>query len=144
MGCDLVDYCARVGTWAAGTVRWAQGREFNGWVESFFVSTYLCAAVLAVLLVIGIVEQNPGPGVEGESLSCSGCDNSLKSGTQCDTCGSWFHNGCGNVKAQLRDSRKGSCEKCKWDRLCLLEEKLKNALIEIEDLKQKDKRLEEQ
>ena len=101
MGCDLVDYRARVGTWAAGTVRWAQGGKFNRRVESFFVRTYLCAAVLAVLLVIGGVEQNPGPGVEGESLLCSGCNRSLKSGTQCDTCGRWFHNGCGNVKAQL-------------------------------------------
>ena len=47
-------------------------------------------AVLAVLLVTGGVEQNPGPGVEGESfmqVMCSGCDRSLKSGTQCDTCG---------------------------------------------------------
>ena len=147
MGCDLVDYRARVGTWAARTVRWTQGRKFNGQVESFLVSTYLSAAVLAALLVIEGVEQNPGPGVEGESLlqvMCSGCDRSLKSGTQCDTCGRWFHNGCGNVKVQLIDSGKWNCERCKWDRFSLLEETLKNALIEIEDLKLKNKRLEEQ
>ena len=62
--------------------------------------------VLAVLLVICGVEQNPGPGVEGESfmhVMCSGCERSLKSGTQCDTW-TWFHNSCGNVKAQLADS----------------------------------------
>jgi len=49
----------------------------------------------------GGVEQNPGPGVEGESfmqVMCSECDRSLKSGTQCDTCGRWFHNSCRNVK----------------------------------------------
>jgi rRNA maturation endonuclease Nob1 len=62
----------------------------------------LCAAALSVLLLIGGVEQNPGPGVEAESslqIVCSGCDRILKSGTQCDMCGSWFHNSCGNVKA---------------------------------------------
>jgi hypothetical protein len=55
-----------------------------------------------VLLVIGGVEKNPGPGVEAEKIMqvlCNGCDIILKSGTQCDTCGRWFHNGCGNVKS---------------------------------------------
>ena len=147
MGCDLEDYHARVVNWAAGTVRRAQGKKSDLQMGSFFVSMYLCAAVLAVLLVIGGVEQNPGPGVEGESflqVTCSGCDRSLKSGTQCDTCRRWFHNGCGNVKAQLVDSRIWNCERCKWERLCLFEEKLKNAVIEIEDLKLRNKRLEEQ
>jgi len=50
--------------------------------------------VLVVLLVTGGVELNPGPGVEGESflqIMCSGCDRSLKSGTQCgDMCGLGF------------------------------------------------------
>jgi hypothetical protein len=44
----------------------------------------LCAATLAVLLVIGGVKQNPGPGVEAGSclqVLCSGCDRVLKSGT---------------------------------------------------------------
>jgi hypothetical protein len=75
------------------------------------------------------VEQNPGPGVEGESfmqVNCSVCNRILKLGTQCDTCGCWFHNSCGNVKDQLVDSGKWNCERCKWERLCLLEEKLQN------------------
>jgi hypothetical protein len=100
-----------------------------------------------MLLVIGGVEQNPGPGVDGESLmqvTCSGCDKSLKSGTQCDTCGRWFHNSCGNVKAQLVDNGKWNCERCKWERFCLLEEKLQNALKQIEELKLMNKLLEEQ
>ena len=62
-----------------------------------------------MLLVSGVVEQNPGPGVEGESLMqvmCSGSNRSLKSGRRCDTCGRWFPNICGNVKAQLVDSGK--------------------------------------
>jgi hypothetical protein len=102
---------------------------------------------LAILLVIGGVEQNPGPGVEVESfmqVMCSGCERILKSGTQCDTCGRWFHNSCENVKAQFVDSGKLDCERCKRERLCLLEEKLKNTLNQIEDLKLRNKMLEEQ
>jgi hypothetical protein len=94
------------------------------------------AAVLSILLVIGGVEQNPGPDVEVESFMqflCSGCERILKSGTQC-----------GNVKVQLVDSGRWNCERCKWERLCLLEEKLQNALNQIEDLKMRNKNLGEQ
>ena len=48
----------------------------------------LSAATLAVRLVIGGVETNPGPGVGAEKIMrvlCSGRDKILKSGTQCDT-----------------------------------------------------------
>jgi hypothetical protein len=75
----------------------------------------LCAALLASLLVIGGVEQNPGPGEEERSIMqvlCSGCDRNLKSGTQCDTCGRWFHKSCGNVKAQVTESGRWICERC--------------------------------
>jgi methionyl-tRNA synthetase len=92
----------------------------------------LCAVALTVLL-----EQNPGPGVVAENslqVLCSGCERNLKSGTQCDMCGRWFHNSCGNVKAQMVDSRKWSCDRCKWDRLRQLEEKLENTLQRIEEL----------
>ena len=37
-----------------------------------------------------------------------------------------------------------NCGRCKWERLCLLEEKLQNDLIQTEDLKLKNKELEEQ
>jgi len=109
MGCDPVVYRARVGTWTART-RWlAQGSNSDVQVRSYFVDTCLCPAVLAVLLVTGRVEQNPGRGVEGETyiqIMFSWCDRSLNSGTQCDTCGRWFHNSCGNVKTQWADSGK--------------------------------------
>ena len=55
-----------------------------------------------------------------------------------------FITGCGNVEAQLVDSEKWNCERCKWEGFCLLEEKLENALTVIEDLKLRNKRLEEQ
>jgi len=102
---------------------------------------------LAVLLVIGGVEKNPGPSVEAEKIMqvvCSGCGRNLKSGAQCDTCGRWFHNSCGNVKAPVEDSGKLICDKCRSDRVRLLEEKLQNALLKIDDLPKKNKALEEE
>lgn len=85
--------------------------------------------------------------MEGESFMqviCSGHETSLKSRIQCDSCGRWFHNSCGNIKAQLVDSGKWNCERYKWERLCVLEKKLQNAQIQIKDLKLKNKNLEEQ
>ena len=91
--------------------------------------------------------KNPGPGVEAEKILqvlCSGCDGNLKSGTQCNTCGRWFHNSCGNVKAQVAENGKWICDKCRSDRLRLLQEKLQNAVLQIDDLTRKNKALEEQ
>ena len=151
MGCYLADYQARTGTWAARiscvsrtSRRTAEG---NGHAVLCLGTTILCATTLAMLLVIGGVEENPGPGVEAEKIMrmlCSGCDRILKSGTQCDTCGRWFHNSCGNVKAQVAESGKLVCDKCRSERLRLLEEKLQDALHRIDTLTRKNKALEEQ
>jgi hypothetical protein len=91
---------------------------------SYIGNMLLYAAALTVLLVIGGVEQNPGPGAEAESslqILCSGCVRILKSGTQFDMCGRWFHNSCGNIKTQMPDSWKWSCDRCRWDRFRQLE-----------------------
>jgi hypothetical protein len=106
----------------------------------------LCATTLAVLLVIGGVEENPGPAVEAEKIMrvlCSGCERILKSGTQCDKCGRWFHNSCGNVKAQVAESGEWVCDKCRSERLRLLKERLQDALHQIDTLRKKNKALEE-
>jgi hypothetical protein len=53
--------------------------------------TMLSSIVLAVLLVIGGVERNPGP-VEGDNtvqLLCTGCGRNLRSGIQCELYGRW-------------------------------------------------------
>jgi hypothetical protein len=44
----------------------------------------------------------------------------------------------------MADSGKWSSDRCRWDRLHQLEEKLKNTLQQIEELKQKNNWLEEQ
>jgi hypothetical protein len=107
----------------------------------------MCATTLAVLLVFGGVEKNPGPVMEAEKIMrvlCSGCDRILKSGTQCDTCGRWFHNSRGNVKARVAESGKWVCDKCRSERLTLLEESLQNALHKTDALTRKNKELEEE
>ena len=89
----------------------------------------------------------PGPGVEAEKMLqvlSSGCDRNLKSGTQCNTCGRWLHNSCGNVKTQLAKSGKWICDKCRTEKLRLLEKKLQNAFLQIDDLTRKNKAPEEQ
>jgi len=151
MGWYLADYQVRMGSWVvrfscvSRTSWWtAQG---NGHVILCLGTMILCATTFAVLLVIGGVEKNPGTSVEAEKIMrvlCSGCDRILKSGTQCDTCGCWFHNSCGNVKAQVAESRKWVCDKCRLERLRLLEERLQDALHQIDALTRKNKPLEEQ
>jgi len=144
MGCYLADYRALVGTWAAriscdskSIQRTVQG---NGHVILGLRSMMLCATTLAVLLVIGGVETNPGPAVDSEIMRvlCSGCDRTLKSGSQCDTCGRWFHNSCGNMKVRVAESGKWVCDKCRSERLRVLEEKLQEALQQIEVLTKKN------
>jgi hypothetical protein len=104
----------------------------------------LFAAVLATLLMIGGVELNPGPVDNIVQCLCSGCDRNLKSGTQCESCGRWYHNNCGNVKFQVAESGKWNCDRCRCKRLRVLEEKLRDTQIQIEELKWRNKALEEQ
>ena len=79
---DLMAYCTRK------------------WMTIFCLETMiLYATTLAILLVIGGVQKNPGLGVEAGKIKqvlCSGCDRNLTSVTQCDMCGHWFNNSCSN------------------------------------------------
>jgi len=152
MGCYLTEYWARVGIWAArfshvskNSQRAAreQGREE---VIVCLGTMILSAATLAMLLVIGGVETNPGPVGESEKIMRvlrSGCDKILKSGTQCDTCGRWFHNSCGNVKIRVAESGKWAFDKCRTERLRALEEKPQDAVHRIYTLTRENKSLEE-
>jgi methionyl-tRNA synthetase len=94
--------------------------------------------------MIGGVELNPGPRDNILHVLCSGCDRDLKSGTQCESCGRRYHNGCGNVKVQVAERGKWNCDRCRIERLRVLEEKLRDTQIQIEELKRRNKALEEQ
>jgi hypothetical protein len=101
--------------------------------------------ILAVLLIIGGIEQNPGPVAEVENtvrILCNGCGRNLKSGIQCELCGQWYHYSCGNVKAQTAERENWCCEKCRTEKVRVLQEKLQNALREIDELKVRNRELE--
>jgi len=77
------------------------GREGRKGRKKNFDGTYeLSATVIATLLITGAVELNPGPDETSVQVLCNGCDRILKSGTQCVSCGRWYHKSCGNVKIQ--------------------------------------------
>jgi len=91
----------------------------------------LCAAVISTLLMIGGVELNPGPVDNIVQVLCSGCNRNLKSGTQCESCSRWYHNSCGNVKFQVAEIGKMNCDICRSERHRVLEEKLRDAQVQI-------------
>ena len=145
MGCYLEEYRGWVGTWAprlsrqssVGHVETRKGKILMG-------SMMLCAMVLVLLLMIGGVQLNPGPVDNIVQVLCSGCDRILKLGTQCESCGWWYHNSCGNVKFQVAESGKWNCNRCRSERIGVLEEKLRDAHMQTEELQLRNKALEEQ
>jgi hypothetical protein len=125
IGCYPEDYRDQVGTWAA-RLSWRSAVGHVGTSGgNIYVGTILCAAVLATLLTIEGVELNPGPVNNAVQVLCNGCDTNLKSGTQCESCGQWYHNSCGNVKLQVAESGKWKCDRCRSERLWVLEKKLR-------------------
>ena len=89
MGCDPEDYSARVGTWA-GRCTWRgvfRHGDANGTTGDCLGLTVLSSMVLALILIIGGVEKNPGPVLEVVNtvrLLCTGCGRNLKSVIQCE------------------------------------------------------------
>jgi hypothetical protein len=147
MGCYLEDYRARVGTWA-GRFMWRGGSKHGddvGTTGKCLGFTMLSFLILAVLLIIGGIEQNPGPAVEMENtvrILCSGCGRNLKSGIQCELCMRWYHYSCGNVKAQMAERENWCCDKCRTEKVRVLEEKLQNVLRQIDELTVRNRELE--
>ena len=91
-------------SWRGVPLRGDANRRTDGCVGL----TVQCSMVLAVLLIIGGTEQNPGPVVEVENtvqLLGTGCDRNLKLVIQCELCGLWYPYSCANVKAQAAEER---------------------------------------
>ena len=87
MGCYLEDYRAWVGTWAGRFSRRGVSRlgDANGTTGDCLGLTVLSSTVLEVLLIVGGVEQNPGPALEVKNtvqVLCTACGRNLKSGIQ--------------------------------------------------------------
>ena len=103
----------------------------------------LCAAVITSLLIIGGMELNSGPEGNSVRVLSNGCNRNLKSGTQCVSCERWYLNSYGNVKIQVAEIGKWNCDRCRSQRLRVLEEKLREAQIQMEELIRRNNDLEE-
>jgi len=107
----------RVGTYAwrlswLGKPRRGDANETTG---SCLGLTVLIWMILAVLLMIGGIQQNPVPVVEVENtarLLCTLCGRNLNSGMQCELCGRLYHYSCGSIKAQVSERENWNCDKC--------------------------------
>ena len=87
----------------------ARRGDANGATGDWLGLAVLSSMVLVVLLIIGGVEQNPGPAVDAENavrLLCTGNRRNLKSRIQCQLCGQWYHFSCGSVKAQAAERER--------------------------------------
>jgi hypothetical protein len=83
MGCYLEEYRARVGTWAGRLARRGEAEaakrgaakcsDVNGAKSICLGLTFLSALILAVLLIIGGIEQNPGPTGEMDTATSDMC-----------------------------------------------------------------------
>lgn len=153
MGCYLEEYRARVGTWS-GRLAWrvlaakrvaAKCSDDIGAKSKCLGLTLLSSMILAILLIIGGIEQNPGPSGEMDTTAsdiCTGCGRHLKSGIQCEMCGKWYHNTCGNGRVQLAAKENWCCGKCMKEKVRGLQEQLQEALSQVNDLKVKNRELE--
>jgi len=119
----------RVGSWA-GRFSWrgvpSRG-DANGKTGDYLGLTVLSSVVLAMLLIIGGVDKNSGPVVEVENtvrLLCIGCGTNLSSGIQCELCGRWYHYRCGSVKAQAAQRDNWNCDKCRTEKVKMLQNAL--------------------
>jgi hypothetical protein len=87
--------------------------------------------VLAALLMIGGIEQNPGPVVEVENtvrLLCTGCGRNLKSGIKSEPFGLWYHYNYRSVKTQAAERVNWNCDKCRIKKVRMLHDELQNVL----------------
>jgi hypothetical protein len=101
----------RIGT-CAGRFSWRDMLRCgvaNGTTGECLGLTVLRSMILALLLMIGGIEQNPGRAVEVENSLrpfCAGCGRNLKSEIQYELCERWYHCTCGIVKTQAVEREK--------------------------------------
>lgn len=115
--------------------------------RKFLGANYTAYSSFGYIFRIGSMEQNPGPGIDGDSMIqvlCSGCERILKSRNRCETGGHWYNNSSGNVKALAAESGIWKCNKCRSERLQLLEEKLTNTILQTDELTCKNTVMDEQ
>jgi len=75
-------------------------------------------------------------------LLCTACGRSLKSGIECELCKRWHHYSCGSVTAQAAERENWNCDKYRTEKVNMLQEKLQNALRQIDQMKARNRELE--
>ena len=98
-----------------------------------------------VLIMIGGISRRPVPvvGVQNTArLLYVGCGKNLNSGIERELCGSWCHYSCGSVKAPAAERENWNCNKCRSERVRMLQEELQNPLRQIDELKARNRELE--
>ena len=63
-------------------------------------------------------------------------------GIECELCGRWYHYICGSVEAQAAERGNWNCDKCRTEKVRMLQEDLQNALRQIDKLKARNIELE--
>lgn len=144
MGCSLEAYRARVGMWHARGVQARRTLQCLC-VQSGLTNLWFIALVIAMLLIIGGIELNPGPvsfataSVHGSEpavvIKCFKCSKIFKNGIMCCMCESWFHFGCVKVKKEDCDVHNWFCKTC--DTPEYLREQIKSRDLIIQELKAK-------
>jgi len=73
---------------------------------------------------------------------CSECGRNLKAGIKCEQCERWYQYSCGIVKVQTAKRENWCCDKCRSEKVRELQEKLQNALRQINELNVRNTELE--
>lgn len=111
MGCELELYRARIGGWAARSrmQRSVKGTALAGLAECLFFHI-----VIAILLIIGGIELNPGPASDNGviSVKCGSCRKNLRVGVLCNQCEKWFHLTCQKIKREQIVEETWLCKDC--------------------------------
>ncbi|KAJ4443069.1 hypothetical protein ANN_04719 [Periplaneta americana] len=103
-------------------------------------TTQLCDSDLAMLLVIGGVELNPGP---VEPVKCGICRNNLRTGLLCSICSKWFHFSCQKRKRDQHIEKNWRCKECMRDIVVTTDTEIELLKKEVAELKGKLQQMEE-
>jgi len=73
---------------------------------------------------------------------CTECGRNLKAGIKCEHCERWYQYSCGIVKVQTAERENWCCDKCRSEKVRVLQDKLQNALRQINELNVRNRELE--
>ncbi|KAJ4442434.1 hypothetical protein ANN_04020 [Periplaneta americana] len=123
----------------AQSVKWILAALDQGSAEPTLSSFVIL--ILAMLLVIGGVELNPGL---VEPVKCGVCRNNLRTGLLCSTCSTWFHFSCQNHKRDQHIEKNWRCKEYMKGIVVTTDPEIESLKKEVVELKGKLQQTEEQ